>query len=122
MSHQETATLLTNAVNVMNTALAEHREEMPWKQLVAATDELFGDRKVGVAIYAEDPGAPFDFYTLRWKAGHGFELASRGKEGPDVTWKVSRGYLQKVADHPDEYTQHPAKLDWDWLRDRLGLA
>jgi hypothetical protein len=44
-------------------------------------------------------------------------------ETPDAEegWKVNVSYLQQVVDNPQEYIDNPAKLDFDWLRDRLKL-
>jgi hypothetical protein len=30
--------------------------------------------------------------------------------------------MQKVVDNPQEYVDHPEKLDWDWLTNRLGIS
>ena len=30
--------------------------------------------------------------------------------------KMKISYLREVVEHPDEYINQPAKLDWAWLR------
>lgn len=117
----DTSNLFTRALNVINAALEKNRNETPYSQLLAASEKVLGDHNVGVAVYESDASAPFDYYTVRFRDGS-FELVSRGKQEPDVGWKVSRGYLEKVAENPDEYIDHPAKLDWEWLKSRVGLS
>ena len=46
---------------------------------------------------------------------------TRGKQEPEAGWKVSRSYLESVVENADEYIEHPAKLDWDWLKSRVGV-
>lgn len=117
---KDTATLFTSALNVINAALAKHGDDAPYEQMLAASEKLLGDRRLGVAVYAEDASAPFDYYTIRFRDRR-FELVEHGKQEPEATWKVSRDYLAQVAESPQEYIEHPAKLDWDWLKSRLGL-
>lgn len=116
----DTTSLFTRALNVINAALAKHGGDTPYAQLIAASEKVLSDRNLGVAVYESDASAPFDYYTLRFRNG-AFELLSRGKQEPDAAWKVSRDYLQGVVDHADEYIEHPAKLDWDWLKSRVGV-
>lgn len=116
----DTSKDFSNALNVMNAALAEHRDDIPYKQILAGAEKLLKDRNLGVAIYEDDPSSPFDFFTIRFQEGN-LQIVSRGKKEPDLTWKVSRRYLEDVAKNSDEYIKHPAKLDWDWLKSRLGI-
>lgn len=120
MSDRDTTTLFTRALNVINSALVANADATPYRALIRTSEKLLDGRRIGVAVYESDPSAPFDYFTICFREGS-FELVSHGKQEPDVAWKVSRDYLEKVADHPDEYVEHPAKLDWDWLRSRLGL-
>jgi hypothetical protein len=120
MTQLETNALATQAVNVMNRALAQHRDAAPYKQLLAASERLLGGKNLGMAVYADDPKHPYDYYTLHFADGR-LELLGRGKQEPDIAWKVSRDYLRRVVDDPERYLAHPEKLDWDWLKDRLGL-
>ena len=47
---------------------------------------------------------------------------SHGKQEADVAWTVSRAYLEKLVENRREYIEHPAKIDWDWLKSRVGLG
>ena len=120
MTDRDTISLFTKALNVMNSALEAHQDEMPYSALLKATEKVMGDRKLGVAVYESDPGNPFDYFTIRFREGS-FELDAHGKKDPDLAWKVSREYLEKVAGSPQEYIDNPLKLDWDWLKSRVDV-
>jgi hypothetical protein len=120
MARTDTVSLFTEALNVINAALAEHAESMPYQALIDASEKTLADRNIGVAVYASDSGSVFDYFTIRYR-DRSFELVSRGKEEPEVSWKVSRAYLEEVAENPRDYIENPLKLDWDWLKSRLGL-
>lgn len=114
------APLFTQALNVLNAALDHNRERTPYKQILDASERLIGGRRLGVALYADDASEPYDYFTIRFGKG-AFELLEHGKRDPEIAWKVSRSYLQRVAERPREYIENPALLDWDWLRSRVGL-
>jgi hypothetical protein len=121
LADRDTTSLFTETLNVINAAMAKHADSALLKPLLSAGEKLLEDREIGVAIYDSDASAPFDYFTIRCR-DRSFELVSHGKKHPDVTWKVSRDYLEKVADNPQDYIDNPIKLDWDWLRSRLGQS
>jgi hypothetical protein len=120
MPEGDAITLFTNALNVINTALEKHAQDTPYRQMLEASSKVLADRDLGVAIYEDDPDAPFDFVTVRFANGR-FEIVSHGKRDPEVSWKVSRDYLRSVVDDADRFVEQPWKLDWEWLKSRLGL-
>lgn len=116
----DTYGLFMSALDVVNEALQTHRDSAVLGPLLQGGEKLLGGKQFGVAIYRDDPDTPFDYFTLRLTGGR-FELLARGKEAPDIAWKVSQDYLRDVADNPQDYIDNPAKLDLDWLRHRVGL-
>jgi hypothetical protein len=116
----ETA-LFTDALHVMNRALEENREAMPWSQMIKAANLIADRLKIGVAVYADDPATPHDYYTVCFSDGK-FELLEHGKSEVKIAWKVPRAFLEKVTENPEEYVNNPAKLDWDWFKERLGIG
>jgi hypothetical protein len=118
---KERATQFVESLNVVNAALAENKDKFPYEQILAAAGNFAEDRNLGVAVYKDDPSKPFDYFTVRLRDGK-FELVSHGKEDPDIAWRVSQEYLDRVANNAEEYIAHPAKLDLDWLKDRLGVG
>lgn len=118
---RDLVSLFTDGLNVLNAALDKHRDSLPYKPLIQASEKILGERKIGVAVYASDPSSPFDYFTIRFREGS-FELVSHGKQEADVAWTVSRAYLEKLVENRREYIEHPAKIDWDWLKSRVGLG
>jgi len=118
---KDTTTLVTQVLNVINAALEKHGDSLPYKPLLAASEKVLGDQPIGIAVYESDPANPFDWFTVRFRE-RSFELASHGKaDDVDLAWKVSREYLQQVAEDAQTYIDNPARLDWDWLKSRVGV-
>ena len=105
-------------VRICNKALDEHQDEFPYKQLCQATKSMLGNNSVKVAVYDDRP-----------KECYGLQLVdnkiSFSKESNDVAengaWRINLSYLQQVVENPEKYIKHPAKLDWEWLRSRIGI-
>lgn len=114
MTDKDVYSLFMETLDVINEALERHGDQTPWKQMLGGADKVFGGRNIGVGVYADDPSEPFDFFTVRLLDGK-FELVARGKDAPQIPWRVSRAYLDKVSSNRDEYVANPLKLDWDWL-------
>jgi hypothetical protein len=115
----DTKTKFVDFLNVCNEAIEEHRDEFPFKQLLAAGNRVLGDRQIAVGIYKTDASTPHDYYTVQMKDGR-FLYEGHGKHGEDVEWKVKESYLENVAQDPQTYIEHPFKLDWEWLKSRLS--
>lgn len=121
MKVTETTGLFTDALTTMNAAIEANEDSMPYKLFFETSKKLDMELTMGVAIYKNDPNTPHDYYTIRYE-GNRFELVSHGKDdGIDICWKVSEDYLRKLAEDPDTYINHPARMDWDWLKSRLGV-
>ncbi|MCB1688508.1 MAG: hypothetical protein KDI33_08485 [Halioglobus sp.] len=113
--------LFMEALEVTNSALEELRDKPVIKNVLELIDEHASGRKFGVAIYADSPDDPFDYYTVRLNQRR-IEFVSRGKDEPDIAWKVSTEYLRDVVENSDDYISNPLKLDLDWLKQRLQDA
>lgn len=120
MKVTEETTLFAEAIATMNKSIEANKTKTPYKQIFAASEKLADGITVGVAVYKDDPNNPFDYYTVRYEGGR-IDLVAHGKEDHDIGWKVSHGYLEKLAEHPDEYIQNPVRMDLDWLKDRLKI-
>lgn len=117
----ETNALFTQYLNVVNRAIGQHRDHVPYKQLMQVTDKLMKDKNVGVAVYKESADTPHDWFTLTMEDGK-LRILEHGRRDPDTTWKIKEDHLRKVVEDPEEYVKHPFKLDLDWLTSRLGLS
>lgn len=123
MTEQSTTPLFAEALDVMNAALARHKDAAPYKQMLGLSEKLIGGRNIGVSIYDQASDRPIDACTVTFEEER-FQLVAHGKREPEpeITWKVSREYLEKVVENREDYLAHPAKLDWDWLKSRMGIV
>ena len=121
MAGAGTYTTFIQALNVMNASLEANRESLVFKPLLKACETNLRDTNLGIAVYKDDPDTPHDYFTIRMKSGT-FVLVSRGKQEPNVAWKVSESYLTDVAHNPRKYVDSPTMLSFDWLKDRVGLT
>jgi hypothetical protein len=116
----DTYGLFMGALDVINASLEHNREGKIFRGLMSLAERSMVGRQIGVAVYRDDPDTPHDYFTVRFHKGR-IELLARGKESPDIAWKVSQDYLQDVVENEQDYVENPAKLDLDWLKDRLGI-
>lgn len=119
-SELSSTALFTEYVRVANQAIGQRKEKFPFKQLLDAADELV-DEPVNVGIYKDDADHPHDWFTMEFN-GETFDVAQHGKSDKGMTWKVTQAYLENVVENSDEYIENPAKLDFDWLKQRVGLS
>lgn len=113
--------MLMGALDVFNEAMDKFRDKPVIKSVLSLIDKQAEGRKFGVAVYDSDPDQPFDYFTLRLHNKR-LELASRGKDSPDVDWKTSIDYLEDVNQNSQDYISNPLKLDFEWLKHRLKDA
>jgi hypothetical protein len=121
MNDRDVYQLFTGALDVVNRSLKENRDTKVIGTVISAFDKYLDGHKAGVEIYKEDPGKPYDYFTIRYH-NKKFEIDSRGKSEKDTEWKVSQEYLESIVDDPQKYIDNPAKLDLDWLKHRLPDA
>lgn len=121
MTQPKTYDLFMDALDVVNRSIEANRGEGVYGNLLELFDEHLDGHRSAVAIYEDDPGAPFDYFTIRFIDGR-FELVERGRGEHDSEWKVSRDYLDSLIEDPEAYIENPEKLDLDWLATRLPDA
>jgi hypothetical protein len=121
MSEQEkdTYTVFMDTVDVINRVLEEQSDKPLLKHILDAAGSVAEGHEFGVAVYNEDPSKPHDYFTTRFRNGR-VQLAARGKDSPDIAWKVAEDYLRDVSDNPQAYMDKPAKLDIEWLKTRFA--
>ncbi len=111
--------LLIEYLDVCNAAIEQHRDSLVHKAMIAAWDMIFGGRDVGVNI-CDDNDRVETSVTIRL-GNRAFVPVADPQTEPSFHLKVKRSYMEDVVEHRDEYVRHPEKLDWDWLKSRLGL-
>lgn len=116
----ELRSLFLQYLHTCNMALKAHQEEFPYKVIYELGEQILGQRNINVAVYTDRPENPTAAFTIRLADGQ-FDVVAHEQLEPDIDWTVSVAYLNKVVDHAEDYIQHPRKLEWEWLKDRLGL-
>jgi CBS domain-containing protein len=115
-----TASLLVGFLDVCNKSLARNRESFPYKQLFGLYEKLFAGRNLGVILFEDDPKNEIGHVNVRYTGGR-YEPIGGEIDEASFRVKLKRSYMEKVVGNPAEYIEHPEKLDWDWLKSRVGL-
>ncbi len=112
--------LLVEYLDVCNTALEANRNTFPYKQLFGVFEKLFANRQVDFMMYEDDPDLILFTATVQL-AGGKFVPVPEVESKPSFHVKLKSSYMEGVVRHRQEYIDHPEKLDWDWLKSRLGI-
>ena len=111
--------LFLRYLEICNKALDCNKDKFPYKQIWQAAQKVLSDKNISLAIYDDHPKATYDLSI------HDNHIDVVGKnvkeEKSDDAWHVNMSYMEKVVSNPDEYIRNPAKIDWDWLRNRLHV-
>lgn len=125
MQRASTEKLFADYLAIVNRAIAQNRDRVPYKQLFAGGKKLFGDRTLAVEVY--DDSTTLARFTLGLEddrlavidAGGAGEPAGQGDGESVWAWKVSQTHLENVVSDPQPYIESPIKLDMDWLETRI---
>jgi len=112
--------LMIEYLDVCNVASELHRNSLAYKPIIAAYDSFFANRQVGIDIYGKDAAEIETTVTIHFVNGR-FEPVSETEAHASFHLKLSRHYMEDVVAHREEYIRHPEKLDWDWLKSRMGM-
>ncbi len=110
--------LFSAYLKVCNRALENNKDVFPYKEICGATEKILANTKVKMAVYDDRPKA---CYKVQMEGSNMHATESENADDARDAWRLNYSYLKQVVDNPDEYIKHPAKLDWDWLRNRLGV-
>lgn len=111
---EQEAQLFERYIEICNLALARHKETFPYKQMLAASEAVLFNTPIPVAVVDDEPKSLF---SIRLRNQH-LDVAAM----PDVEktpWRLKKSYLKEVVDHPQDYINNPAKIDWEWLKSQL---
>jgi hypothetical protein len=134
MQRASTEELFAEYLAIVNRAIAQNRDRVPYKQLFAGGKKLLGERTVAVEIY--DDSTTLARFTLGLEddrlaviepgepgepgAGeHDGKGTGERDGGPTWAWKMSYQHLENVVADPQPYIESPIKLDIDWLETRI---
>ncbi len=111
--------LFLRYLEICNEALDCNKDKFPYKQIWHAAQKFLQDKNISLAVYDDNPKVT---YNLSINDNH-IDVVSKKVEGKksDGAWHVNMSYMEKVVSNPEEYINNPAKIDWDWLRNRLHV-
>lgn len=113
--------LFTEALRVINRAIAANAESSPYREIVAKTTGRGGERNLRVALHEGEPDRVIDRYVVRIHEGR-LESVEQGRLEPSVDWAVSVAELRRIVESPDAFVADPASLGLGWLERSLGIA
>lgn len=117
MNQEDINSLFQQYLSICNQALYQHKEEFPYKHIWEAVETLQEGKDIDLIIYDNKPK---NHYKVRLHNKQ-LNIVDSDTSGRHDGWKLNISYLREVINHPQDYIDHPAKLDWDWLGDRVGL-
>ena len=120
LAQETNLNLLSKYLDVCNAAEDAHRHSLPYKPIIAAYDSVFANRQVGIEIYRNDPDDVETTIAVRFIDGL-FEAVPDSRSQSSFHLKLKRRYMEDVVAHRKEYIQHPEKLDWEWIKSRVGM-
>ena len=115
MTQQDFSELVERYLEVCNQAIHKNQDIFPYKQMLEAS-EAFQGAGWRFTVYDDEPKGSYRFHL---KDDY-IEMEPCEKEHEDG-WALNTSYLHKVTQNPQEYINNPMKLDWDWLKNRMGL-
>lgn len=108
--------IIQSYVNICNEALQRNKERFPFKQILGAAQKSEKNKKIEVTV---EGGSFNDSFVFTLKDEH-ITVQPHSACGDcqcERKWRVSREYLEKVAQHPSQYIANPAKINWEWIYD-----
>jgi hypothetical protein len=114
--------LFSGYIDICNRALAEADERFWFRQAKRFNRAVWGGAHFRTLIYHEDPDEVVAERTIHFDADERqLRVLPDGDHDVAFTWKVSTDYLEDVAyRRPDWYLEHPARLDWVWMKARVS--
>ncbi len=114
---QQVHELFQQFLEVCNQAMEAHKEEFPYKYIWEAAEDFQDEDGMHVTIYDDEPKGD---YQLRMHDKH-IEVMDDSQQSDTSGWRLNISYLKQVVENPEAYISEPAKLDWQWLKNRVGM-
>lgn len=127
MQRASVEALFADYLHIINRTITQNRDRVPYKQIVLAGETLLRGRTIRAVVSGDSAEDEVCFTLALDDQGH-LAIVDRDRGGaqplpePSIDWKVSRTHLEHVVSDPEPYIQSPLKLDFDWLKTRLGAS
>jgi hypothetical protein len=100
-------------LGVCNQAIEKNKDKFPYMEIWRARwKSLEQGDLFQCAVYDERPKI---IYTLRLIEDMKIKIIEKTHIVSKDVWPLTFSYLKHVTDHPQDYIDHPANLDWGWL-------
>ena len=104
--------LFIKHLEICNKAILKHKDIFPYKEIWGNGFRQLGEGHIfNCTIYDNRPKG---IYSLRLNQDKQLELVDQ--ELSQRFLPLNYTYLKHVFDNAEEYINHPAKLNWDWLK------
>lgn len=115
---QECEQLFQQYVEICNRAIEKNKNKFPYTEIWGSRLKALKDEATLNAIVYDD--RPKLAVKLRLTPDMKIEIAEKKPIPPEDAWPFTYQYIKRVVDHPQEYIENPAKLEWGWLRTVFG--
>ncbi len=105
-------------LDICNQAIEKNKDKFPYMEIWRARWKNLGtDNILQCAVYDDRPKI---IYTLQLTEDMKIKIIEKKFVDPKDIWPFKYSYLKHVVDHPQDYIDHPANLDWGWLTSIFG--
>ena len=105
-------------LDICNEAIQKNKDKFPYSEIWKVRWKRLGqDNILQCAVYDDRPKV---IYTLQLTEDMKIKIIKKVQVGADEVWPFKYSFLKHVVDHPQDYIEHPANLDWGWLTDIFG--
>ena len=105
-------------LDICNRAIEHNKNKFPYTEIWRERLKKLGpDNVLQCAVYDDRPKI---IYTLRLTEDMKIKIIKKEPVAPEYAWPFPYNYLKHVVDHPQDYIEHPANLDWGWLNDMVS--
>ena len=101
-------------LEICNLAIEKNRNPFPYTEIWNARfNALEAEATLHAVVYDDRPKVAF---TLRLTKDMKIQIVEKKPITRQDEWPFTYQYLKRVVDNPQEYIDHPAKLEWGWLK------
>ena len=105
-------------LEICNRAIELNKNKFPYTEIWGARLKALEDEiKIQAVVFDDRPKIS---YLLRLTKDMKIEIAEKKELPPEDAWPFTYQYLKRVVDHPQEYLENPARLEWGWLQNIFG--
>ena len=105
-------------LEICNRSIEQNKGKFPYTEIWGARlKDLKEEIKIHAVILDDRPKLA---YTLRVNKDMTIEIAEKKELPPEDAWPFTYQYLKRVVEHPQEYIENPARLEWGWLGSVFG--